>query len=603
MELERLARVAKSVKFDGFKMHFRQYIASLKSAEEPTSEAEDQPYSAFDDQPLELFTGDWRTDNTGVWHYQGNGKEYACSHPIMPVQILKSVDTRRYKVKLIFRRGGNRSKKPWDEIIVDSEKLASATKIVDALSPVGVSITSGKRAYNMIDYLRDVMDWNVDTIPEIKSVSRMGWNDEGFYPYAGKNIAFDSAKEFDRTYRAIKQVGKYEAWLQEAREARTYSLTARIVLAASFAAPLIEPLGCSSFFVHLWGTASGTGKTVAQMLAAAAWAYPPRGGGFFYTFNGTNVGVEVLAGFLHSLPLFIDETQQAKDKNGVMKFNVYDLTSESGRLRSNQNLGMNYVPTWKSCFITSGESRITKDTDGEGALNRVIEIECREGEYVIKDGHRTSGVVTENYGWAGKEFIERLTEDGQIDRAKSLYEQFLKSMLESNTTDKQAMAAAALLTADTLATEWIFKDGRELSIDEISSFMRTRESVSLMERGYEIICGWVAVNAVRFQGLGEDDGLDKYGAIIDYDGGEKNVACIIRRPVFDDLCDKYGLPQDGVLSHMRSKGLIITGKKGYTKTHRVNGISQNCVWLRLPKPVDDGEENGENMADEDEVIL
>ena len=42
----------------------------------------------------------------------------------------------------------------------------------------------------MVDFLRDAIDKNQDIIPEVKAVSRMGWNEEGFSPYVG-GVAFD----------------------------------------------------------------------------------------------------------------------------------------------------------------------------------------------------------------------------------------------------------------------------------------------------------------------------------------------------------------------------------------------------------------------------
>lgn len=44
-------------------------------------------------------------------------------------------------------------------------------------------------------------------------------------------------------------------------------------------------------FVHLWGVESGTGKTVALMLAASVWGNPAIGQ-YVQTFNATQVGHE-----------------------------------------------------------------------------------------------------------------------------------------------------------------------------------------------------------------------------------------------------------------------------------------------------------------------
>ena len=576
MEERRTAVLADELKFKGFKGLFRLYKKKLREISLPM--VTEDGISEFGDQPFELNTGEWTADEGGVWRYGGsNGNViYACSHPIMPVQRLRGVDTGLIKIKLMFWRNKRRY-----EVVVDAKDIASANKIVDRLSGVGVSVTSGERANALVDYLRDMLDLNQDVIPEVKAVSRMGWNEEGFSPYT-KGIVFDSADSFSGAYKAIAQVGSYEAWKEEALDARSYSITARIVLAASFASVLVEPLGCLPFFVHLWGMDAGTGKTVAQMLGASVWANPAVGQSFFQTFRGTTVGFEMMAGFLHSLPLFLDDLQLAKDKHGNVVFNVYDLASGAGKLRSNRSLGLNYTPTWANCFITSGETPIVGETDGAGAFNRVIEIECRSNEKAIRDGHRTANALKANYGWAGLEFVSKLMEAGQKERAASLYDDFFKACTESDTTDKQAMAAAVVLTADTLATEWIFQDGRAITVKELGEFLKTRESVSLADRGYEVICDWVAVNASKMRGQAETG--DCYGLV------ENGMAYIIRS-VFNRVCQENAINPKALLSHLRTRGLIETGGKGYTKAKRMGGQVPNCVWLRLPTAAMDPEDD------------
>lgn len=585
-----MAAIASEVKFRDFKKLFGLYKKKIKTLAQPI--IVEDGLTEFEAQPYELNTGEWRADDAGVWTYgPGNGGNiaWACSHPIMPVQRLRGVDTGLLKIKLLYRRGYNQ-KKNWNEVVVDARDIASATKIVDRLSAVGISVTSGERANNLVDYLRDVLDLNQDIIPEVKSVSRMGWNEEGFSPYVS-GIVFDSADTFRGAYNAITQVGSYDEWKAEALDARSYSLTARIVLAASFASVLVEPLGCLPFFVHLWGMDSGTGKTVAQMLGASVWANPAVGQSYFQTFRGTVVGFEMMAGFLHSLPLFLDDLQLAKDRHGNVIFNVYDLASGTGKLRSNKALGLNYTPTWANCFITSGETPLVNDTDGAGALNRVIEIECTANDKAISDGHRTANKLKANYGWAGKDFVEHFIQDGERERALQLYDDFFKACTESDTTDKQAMAAAVVLTADTLATEWIFQDSKALTVQEMSEFLKARATVSLADRGYEIICDWVAVNANKLRG--SSDSGDCYGLL----DSERNMAYIIRS-VFNRICQENSISSKALLSHLKTKGLIETGSKGYTKTKYIgNGQSPNCVCLKLQKA------GNEEDADFDELPL
>jgi hypothetical protein len=577
MEERELANLAKELKFSNFKKSLSAYRKDLKKAS--LKIIQDDGVTDFAEQELELNSGEWTADESGIWRYgRGGSIEYACTHPIMPTQVLKSIDTGMVKVKLAYRRSYN-SKRPWQEIIVPTSKISKASDII-ALADNGVSVTSGERAQALVDYLRDIMDRNQDLIPEVKSVSRMGWNEDGFAPYNGDAV-FDSADRFKSIYQSIKAEGSMGAWMEEALDARAYSLTSRIVLASSFASVLVEPLGCLPFFIHLWGMDSGTGKSVSQMLAASVWADPRIGGGFFPTFKSTSVGIELIAGFLHSLPLFLDELQLSKDKHGNIIFNVYELASGSGKLRGNKNLGLDYIPQWANCFITSGETPLVGENDGAGALNRVVEIECRANEKAIRDGHRTANVVKANYGHAGPIFIEKLMEEGQLDRAKDLYESYYTDCVNTDTTEKQAMAAAIILTADHLATEWIFKDGRELTVSELSEFLKSKETVSASERGYDYMCDWVASNINHFQE--EKDTVERYGVI------ENNVA-IINRSVFNSACAEGGISAKALLSHLRTKGKLILGPKGFTKAKRIGGISVHCVWLVLPS--DDEETSG-----------
>lgn len=570
MEEQALAEISKECGFKGFAKCLREYKKDLRSVS--MSVVRDDGVSEFLDQPFELNIGEWTADESGIWRYGagGNGIVYACSHPIMPIQKLVSIDTGTVKVKLAYRRSFQ-DKRPWQYIVVPMSRISKAQDIV-SLSDCGISVTSGERAQALVDFLRDCLDKNQESIPEVKAISRMGWNDEGFSPYVG-GIAFDSADSFRPAYKSIRQAGNASEWLAEALDARSYSTTAKIILAASFASVLVGPLGCLPFFVHLWSMDAGTGKTVALMLGASVWADPAVGGAYLQTFRSTSVGIELMAGFLHSLPLFLDELQLAKDRHGRVNFNVYELASGTGKLRGNKSLGLDYTPKWGNCFITSGESPLVQENDGAGAVNRVIDIECMQGKSVIRDGHRTANVVKANYGHAGKLFIGCLTMGGAIDWAKELYENYYSECIRSDATNKQAMAAALLLTADRLATEWIFQDRRALKVSEIEEFLKGEKEVSASERGYEYMCGWVGAHVNQFR---EDEHGDRYGVI---DG---NTA-IINRTVWNKACDDAGISSKALLGHLKAKGLIFTNEKGYTKAKRIGGVPVNCVWMRLPE--------------------
>ena len=363
-----------------------------------------------------------------------------------------------------------------------------------------------------------------------------------------------------------------------AREVRGMSATACIILAASFASVLLEPLNCLPFFVHLWGVDSGTGKTVALMVAASVWG-DPAVGSYIKTFDGTVVGQEKTAAFLNNLPLCLDELQLAKDSRGRTNFDVYKLAQGVGRTRGNRAGGVDLTPTWRNCILTTGESPLTGTASGAGAVNRVIDIECKSSNVVIRDGMRISGLAKRNYGFAGRRFVEELYRPGVIQKVDERYRDLFRALSDRDTTEKQAMAAAAIICADELACAWIFGGSqRPLTVEQISEFLASKAAVSAGDRGYKYLCDWVTQNSNRLCTRAENPNQEVLGALDD------RHAYIIRS-VFERILQDAGYSTAAMISYLKESHLIITRGRNNTRGKRINGIPTECFCLVLP-PVD-----------------
>lgn len=66
--------------------------------------------------------------------------------------------------------------------------------------------------------------------------------------------------------------------------------------------------------------------------------------------------------------------------------------------------------------------------------------------------------------------------------AKDLQKCIFELVVNGETTEKQALAASIILTADQLIDEWIFKDGQKLKLTDIEPFLSTKKDVSANER-------------------------------------------------------------------------------------------------------------------------
>lgn len=578
-KMEELAAYSVSKGFKGFKTMYKKYVESLK-AQSGTIYIDN--VTNFTNQPLELNAGDWEADDSGIFKKNGYNDEVACPHPIMPVERLVNIDTGEEKLQLAFRKGTI-----WRKIIVSKTVLASSNKVTE-LAGSGIAVTS-QNARAFIQYISDMENMNYYLIPEKKSIGRFGYiPDEGFSPFVD-GLIFDGDVNFKAMFQTVRSRGSETKWLETAAEVREMSTTAKIILAASFASVLLEPLNCLPFFVHLWGVDSGTGKTVALMVAASVWG-DPAVGAYVKTFDGTVVGMEKTAAFLNNLPFCLDELQLAKDSKGRTTFDVYKLAQGVGRTRGNRSGGVDLTPTWRNCILTTGESPLTGTASGAGAVNRVIDIECKSAQAVIKDGMRISGAVKRNYGFAGRKFVERLYQPGVIDQVSERYRELFRILSDRDTTEKQAMAAAAIILADELACQWIFFGQQPLTIEQVSEFLASKAAVSAGDRGYKYLCDWVTQNSNKLCGRSENPNIEVLGAL------EDGRAYIIRS-VFERILQDAGYSTAAMISYLKQSNLIETRGRANTKGKRINGIPTECFCLRLPSVELDDE------ADPDEQPL
>lgn len=568
-----------------FKKLFNEYVKSLKRS---SSEVYVENSTNFQNQPIELDAGEWQADDLGVSKNGPFGEEVACCHPIMPVERLVNIDTGAEKLKIAYSKG-----KRWRDATIEKSILASNQKILQ-LSDLGVAVTS-ENSRALVKYISDIENLNYDKIPERKCVTRLGWIEgEGFSPYVD-DLVFDGMADFRTIFKSVTSKGSFTEWLAIARQARKFSAITKIVLASAFASVLVGPLGGLPFFVHLWG-GTGAGKTVGLMLAASVWANPEKGR-YWLTFDSTGVGQERAAAFLNSLPLMLDDFQLEKVGNNRKQFDsiIYKLSEGVGRLRGTKSGGIDHVSTWSNCMITNGETPMTSASSGGGAMNRVIEIECTTA--LFENPQIVAKSVRRNYGFAGRLFVESLTEE-TLKEAEALYQKYYKEFSEGSSTEKQAVAAAMIVTADQLATRWIFKDDQALTTADVAKFLSSKSSVSAGKRGYQYMCDWVAQNSNKFS-IDAKQG-DIYGVIEEETVGSvrtgRDIAYIINS-TFRRAAEDAGFSAAALLSYLKENDLILTrGHRHNTRGKRINGVNVECVALKMP--LIDGDREDVTAADD-----
>ena len=570
----------------GVKTKFRTMLNAYKRVEKEMQKRGDNSPSLVENWTN--FTGPYDNMRCGLWIASDRGiysqkdgglEETACYHPILPVERLKNLETGDEQLRLAYKRNNR-----WEEIIVPKDLVATASKIT-ALSKRGVAVTS-ENAKLLVRFLSDVENFNDNEINVQYSSSKLGWIKGGFIPY-DKDIVFDGDSRFKQVFESIEERGSRAKWYSHVKQLRsTGRLEIKFMMAAAFASVLIGPLGALPFFVDLWGETEG-GKSVTLMLACSIWANPDESR-YIGDFKTTDVALEARADLLNNLPMMLDDTSKTSARirdnfEGI----VYDLCSGKGKSRSNKELGMNRENRWKNAILTNGERPLNSYVSQGGAINRILEIEC--GEKVYQDPQKTAELIKQNYGFAGHEFVQVLKDIGD-ETILEIQQEMQRKIFDDEKMQKQSISLSIVLTADRLATDYLFQDGQYISLDEAKTVLMDRNELSDNERCYQYILGEIVINGSKFDPMTQTN--EKWGVI-------ENGYAIIYNNVFESICSKGGFSKKAFLSWADKNGLIQTESGRLNKTKKINGNVFRCVFLKMENDMD--KDGFQTVGDQDEL--
>lgn len=527
-------------------------------------------FNYFDDGK-ELYCGNWIADEQGVRTFNMFGEQLACYHPIMITQRLVNAETGKEKIKIAFKKG-----RIWKEIVVDKGMIASSNKIV-GLADFGVSVTS-ESSKALVRFLSDIENYNIEEIDTRVSTSKFGWINGEFMPY-GENVEFDGEGKSKDIFESIEEHGSSDKWFDLIKNIRqTDRIEPRLYMAGSFASVLLNPLNILPFFLNLWGE-SGRGKTVALMVATSIWANPGESK-YITDPNDSVVNLELRCNLLNHLPIIIDDLSKMRDKYGDNFTDIiYMLCGGKGKGRSNVNLEMRKVATWQNCILTNIERPLAGETMRGGAVNRILDFEMADGS-IFENGNRVVEIINKNYGFAGPLFIEVVKSIG-FDEIRSIQEDFLQQIndkakaLGVEKEEKQTLPLSAILTADKIATDYIFHDDVYLDLDYCVDALKDKGAVSENTRAYDFILSEVQININKFKpdNFGEYKG-EVWGCI-------ENGYVIILKNAFDRMAEKGNFSGKAFLQWAAKNGFIVTSGGKNTKNKRFGTACPRCVWLKM----------------------
>lgn len=475
--------------------------------------------------------------------------EYKFSYiPVLPVERYINKDTGKEKVKIIFFKENK-----WNELIVNKSQLSINQKLLQ-LSDDGLDVTSENVRY-YINYFNEIM--NINDIKKLESVSHLGWSNNDFIPYDSHGI-FDGADEFRNIYKAFEIKGNFDKWHETIQKLRDHKIM-KILMAVTLASPLLEKLGIQPYLVNLWSSLSGNGKTLSCMVAMSIWGNPDVGY-LRLSSNNTQNYYTVVASFMRNITCYFDELQIVKNSKVLDLDNlIMDLCNGTEKGRLNKNSEAKEIKTWYNNFLFTSNDRLVKENAGEHVYNRVIDIEITEK--LIENGQEIARVIRNNYGYAGKKYINYIKSidfNTIFSRYKKIYEEVV---LSTKSTDKQASALASILLANELGNECIFNDDYILTIDDILELVNDKNEIKTSNKAKEYILNVISANKSKFDA--DNRYSEKWGRIKEeWEGNDKVILFVINAEILYRELKKGGFEFNTVKKEWAEMGFLKRSASG-----------------------------------------
>lgn len=421
-------------------------------------------------------------DKNGCIRKEDKGKIVLVTSTLLqPICILRNNETGEELVKCAFLNRGK-----WKYFIVNRETLIHTGKITK-LANKGVDVTTDS-ARLLVGYIRDLI--NNNTIPENISTSKMGWFGNKFLPY-DDGVEFDGEDAFKPVFESIKAKGNFDDWVSEIGKLRQDNTVLKMIMATSFASPLLHLLDKQSFVTHVWGSTGGK-KTVAGKIAMSIWGDSGNGKLMFKMDSTINFYLRIAA-FMNHLPCFFDELQTYTRNINQL---IMTITEGIDRGKAKADGGIEGVKRWNNTFIFTGEEAASNYNSGGGTMNRLIEIYITKD--IVEDGMGVCNFLADNYGTAGPVYIDYIKEIEKVEIQKIFDEKYNELMAYNKTEEKQVINMAMLLLADELACRCIFKGEKPLTSEDVLPYMFSKDEIDNSQRAYEMFLDECAINNRKF---------------------------------------------------------------------------------------------------------
>lgn len=486
--------------------------------------------AADDDLRGVKIPDNYAISGNGIWLVAGESLIPVARLPVIIKGKSFDVDAGNYKLILSYKPKHGK----WKRLPAQEAATVFDKRNLVGLVNKGLPVTS-TTAKLLVDYLDAFIAKNEDSLPLSYIVGRGGWhefNDSEYFidprrPCVftnadGKQISVevDSSSQFAKSLRSK---GTLAEW-KRAYDLAKPSPVARLMVAASVAAPLLRVLGERNFLLYVYAP-TRAGKTTALCLGGSAVGSEK----VIRSFDSTRNGLNGAAADVCDFPFIVDEKQVADSRLKEQLDNlVYSLANGVGRTKLNKDSTLKDLPMWRTIALMTGETQMLNDNVTGGANTRLLSIAAPKVILPADTCKKIRDIIADNYGHVMPLVVDKINTAGK-QKLRDTYQKNVETFMQkcpdvlpeycrymAILTLADALLNSALGTADTLTAY----DDAIINAAKIFKLIPTAAEIDDSNAEKDLVVGFIAVNQNRF--IGEHNAncppMPAYGKLADNDG-------------------------------------------------------------------------------------
>jgi len=545
----------------------------------------------------------WSIRDGGVWHKKvtKDGDEYTrvIGQVVQIIERARDLDEGGEHVMLRWNEVG-----PRKDVTVPRRTISDIHAIL-ALADQGLAVNS-VNARQVVAYLAHLLDYHQSAIPVARVVSSCGHKRvDGHHVFVyGNTVIGDQTVQVSVAPGAdpngiLKAFGGDSQWQDApARVERWVSLANRLgncpVAAFGIGAGILPVLLADMKLIQNpvidFGGKSSSGKSTLLRLIASMWGLAPEiMGGQVRSWSSTPVFVERLASLCNDLPIFLDESHNARPE--MVQNIVYQYANGTGKGRGTKDGGVQSVSRYRGVLFSAGEARLADSSAHDGVQGRVLGFwgspfgSNGQSELVAE----VNDVAASCYGLVGigmaTQYMQRHDHFKlKVQAWQAAAYQRLRGRVNDNIGERLAAVCAAVDAACRFACEimqltWDVDTIIDTALERLTE---TRKADSA-QTSLELLGSWAAGRMDSF--IGEIwsglDGREVLGREIEDMDGSRRLAFLpdaVKR-----VLEQHKYPYSATLSHWKDRGWLETdndkGQSRSTKKMRLQGRTVALIAL------------------------